>query len=119
MATAFTEYASYVQHDPDCVAATLARRYSSKHGALYQFGAVMGFVAVLRSRAPQLPPIFAPELRTYARSCDVPKSIVTALTSDYTALDPVLVQQRLLAAATAMQQWLDAGATPRSAEALP
>ena len=105
-ANAFVEYSSFVRRDPQCVATALRQRYTQDQQALYQFGAVMGFVVVTRSLVPQMHPPFVPELRSYARLAGVPQPIVESLTAELAGLTAATVQARLSGAVAALQQWL-------------
>jgi hypothetical protein len=70
-AKALTEFGIFLAEDPECVAAALEARHSLRHAALFKFGAVVGHASVYRGLAPQLGPLFVPQIEGYGSAAKV------------------------------------------------
>jgi hypothetical protein len=90
-----TEYRHYLAADPECVSSALSQAYSPGHGTLYRFAATVGHVWEMRSHAPQLGPVFVPELRCYGRDAGLAEPLWQDLTADFEGQSRELVRERL------------------------
>jgi hypothetical protein len=73
LAAALHEFTVYVAADPECIGARLAAGYSPEHDALYRFGAFVGHAVTYRGTAPEIGPVFVPEIRRYGQAAGVPE----------------------------------------------
>jgi hypothetical protein len=73
LADALHEFAVHVAADPECIGARLAAGYSPEHDALFRFGAFVGHSVTYRGVAPEVGPIFVPELRRYGQAAGLPE----------------------------------------------
>ncbi len=87
-ACALTEFSTFLEEDPPCVAAALESLHSPKHAALYKFGAAVGFASVYRRLAPQLNDVLAPQLRIYGAAAGIPADLYTPLLGQPLATGP-------------------------------
>lgn len=87
-AYALSEFSTFLEEDPPCVAAALQSRHSPKHAALYKFGAAVGFAGVYRRLAPKLKDVLAPQLRVYATAAGIPTELYTPLLGQPLATGP-------------------------------
>ena len=71
-ANALREFQIFVAQDSRCVAAQVAVKYSPRDAALFKFGLIVGHAAVYRMKAPQLDPLFVPEVRVYGEQAEIP-----------------------------------------------
>jgi hypothetical protein len=94
-AEAFHEFGIYLQGDRDCIAARLSKMYTPRNGALFQFAAVAGHNWVYGSLAPQMSPIFVPELTVYGARAEIPASIWARLTTRPSNLSVEEARQQL------------------------
>jgi hypothetical protein len=99
-AKALTEFGMFVAEDPECVAAALETRHSLRHAALFKFGAVVGHASLYRRLAPQLGPLFVPQIEGYGSAAKVDAElfkplIQTSLSSEPRA-DPRQVVQSII-----------------------
>jgi len=99
-ADALHEFEVHLEQDPQCTAARLTKGYPPACGAVYQFGAAFGHAWVYRTRAPQLGPMFVPQLRAYGARAGVPPELWAPAAADLTA---VPVEQARLVMAGAVQ----------------
>jgi hypothetical protein len=74
-ANALSEFQSFVAQGAGCVAPQLADKYSPREAALYRYGLVVGYAAVYRIYAPNIDPLFVPEVRVYGRDAKVPPDL--------------------------------------------
>lgn len=88
LAYALSEFSTFLEEDPPCVAAALESRYSPKNAALFKFGAAVGFAGVYRRLAPQLNDVLAPQLRIYGAAAGIPADLYSGLLSPSRATEP-------------------------------
>jgi len=85
-ATALSDFIDAVQFDPQCTAAALEKAYSSRHAALYRFGAIAAHSASYRSVNPALGPVFASGVRVYGEESRLPFELWSPLVDDLSGL---------------------------------
>lgn len=111
VADALSEYETFLQADPDCISARLGRTYGDATGALYQLGATAGFVTFYRSSAPELGPLFVPQLSAYGERAGIPPALWAPLASDLSSVSSQEARQHLVGAMETMRRsLLEAGA---------
>ena len=81
-ATALHEFEVYIEADPQCVSAQLARQISPQHGALYKLGAVIGIAMVYRTAVPEGGAVFVPQIRRYGELTAIPQALWWPMTQD-------------------------------------
>ena len=62
-----SDFGDHLEADPQCIAARLTRRYGSRYGYLYKFGAVVGYGTP--ARALNVNGAFALQIRTLRSQC--------------------------------------------------
>jgi hypothetical protein len=71
-ANALSEFQAFVAAGSGCIVPQLAERYGPREAALYKYALVAGHSVVYRIHAPQLDPLFVPELRVYGAEAGIP-----------------------------------------------
>lgn len=100
------EFEVFLQADPQCIASLLERAYSPKSAALYRFGASFAHALYYRSIAPQLNPLFVPQLRVYGKAAELPEPLWLPLLQDLSQLSPEAAHAHGSAVAAAIEQHL-------------
>ena len=75
LADALHAFTVHVAADPECIGARLAAGYSPEHDALFRFGAFVGHSVTYRGVAPEVGPVFVPELRRYGQAAGLPEDV--------------------------------------------
>jgi hypothetical protein len=106
LADVLHEFEVNITADPQCIGARLAKRYSSRHDALYRFGAFAGHSVIYRSLAPELGVLFVPDLREFARAAGLPEDVWGALIEVTPGMSSAQAQAQALAAARRVDAFL-------------
>ncbi len=108
-ANALHEFEVFLQADPECTATRLARAYTPATGAVYQFAAAAGYAWYFRSKAPELGPLFVPQLATYGERAGIPAPLWAPLAADLSALSADQAQQQIRGAIEGLGHYLQSG----------
>jgi hypothetical protein len=74
-ANVLSEFQAFVAEGASCVGPQLAEKYRPRESGLFKYGLVVGHAAVYRINAPQLDPLFVPEMRAYGAEAELPPEL--------------------------------------------
>jgi hypothetical protein len=74
-ANALSEFQAFVAEGAACVGPQVAEKFGPRESGLFKYGLVVGHAAVYRINAPQLDPLFVPEIRVYGAEAELPPEL--------------------------------------------
>ena len=108
-ANALNEFQVFVAQGAACVAPQLAGKYTPREAALFKYGLIAGHAVFFRLKAPQLDPVFVPELRAYGAEAQLPPELSQPFVdSSLTSLPGNTLEEKAQSALGRIEEFLKA-----------